>query len=385
MIYCILGSLFYILNRFSKQNKNTLLFFSGLTLFLAVRFGVGVDYFSYGIIYYTLPSNFNLASFFINGVELGFSLIMILLKKLHLSYDFFIFFYSVVSMVFLWKIFSYSQNKFFSLTIFLLNYFLPYSMTAIRQFFAMILFILVLIEYLRYKNIIKYFIAIFFVAICFHISVLAYMILPFLLNINFLSFKRLKNPAYFLILCVFSFFCSFIFIRMLISAISLVLPKFAFYFGKKLTVSYNFFSVAVRLIFALLVIFILNKNKYKLSKINEKICQVYLIGVLFYMFLGGIQLLSRLTDYLTFIEILVFPNIIVEKKIKDSLIVRQGILFIFLILYLKDINSSISLGRYNNNHFFDYPYITIFNKNDFEPYASNEKDDFRTYKSLYQQ
>lgn len=380
MIYVVISSSLCFCTIFLK--KKSLLskfFFILLTFVLAVRFGIGKDYTSYRDIYYSLtPSIINFKSISLEflrlNIETGFGIIMKLFRLYNIKFETFIIFYSIVCMIFLGKVIKdNSEVPILSLSIYFLNYYIPYGITALRQFLAMILSLIAIIKLIKDSKYLAYLISIFLISLFFHISAIFLLLIPVLFKIKIFSYTNLKQPAIFFSYSIIAFFIGFLFLRKLVEFAFTFITKYAAYSVLVRNQNPNFLSFCVRLIFGFILIILLNKNKTEISHMNKKLCQIYFTGIILYMFFGTINISSRLTDYFSFLEILVFPNVIAEKRIKDKTFIVFVILILFFILYYHDIMELSYLVNFQSTSIFNYPYPTIFTKEKYLYILKNQK------------
>ncbi|GHU19289.1 hypothetical protein FACS1894163_12030 [Spirochaetia bacterium] len=99
-----------------------------------------------------------------------------------------------------------------------------------------------------------------------------------------------------------------------------------------------------------------------MARFDKELYKVYIIGFIFYLIFCQFGLLSRVTDYLSMFEIIMIPNFLTKLKKSKRKLLASAFIMIFLILFVKDIQSEQINGRYKSTNPFIYPYITIFNK-----------------------
>jgi hypothetical protein len=105
-----------------------------LTAIAALRYGTGVDYFSYRKVYNLMPETTkNLKFKFYWGFEPAYSYLNIFCRSLGLDfYGFNLFYASATLFLYLYLIRKYSEAALLSFFIFFANYYLVYVTSAIR-------------------------------------------------------------------------------------------------------------------------------------------------------------------------------------------------------------------------------------------------------------
>lgn len=118
-----------------NKNKQILLASIPFLLIIFLRFGVGADYFSYYNIYYTVdPKNISTSFAELPKIELGFKILVLLGRMLHMPYHLFIGILASVILLFalLW-IKDSSPNIEMSVLLYFTTLFLFWNLSAIRQ------------------------------------------------------------------------------------------------------------------------------------------------------------------------------------------------------------------------------------------------------------
>jgi len=365
-MYISFALILIIISNVTRNKEIKALFlvtFIYLSFLLILRYGQGTDYFTYAMIYRTFPKKINEYKFFLGNVELGYGLISILFRRFNASSAIFLCSFSTITCLLLFLLlYQHSDNPLQSLTVFFLNYYLTYMQSAIRQTIAMIIFLLVLLRYFKNKKKIEFICFMIFDGLFFHLSALAYVILPFILDSKYFSPKKLFNPLSFTMYTIISLALSYLFFHFVLKLIPLIIPKFSFYLVKK--ENYSLPSIITRLCFSYIFIYVYNINKCKTDKLTDLYLQVYIIGVLFYLLVSPLPIFSRLSDYMSFIEILLVPRLI-KKKMNiqaNKRIVQTSFLILYLLLFIKDMKSVIQQGNYYSQSVMDYEYISLFNK-----------------------
>ncbi|MBR5581628.1 MAG: EpsG family protein [Treponema sp.] len=338
-----------------KKNKYHFVFLVVLYFFfLALRYGQGTDYFNYKTLYLLNPKEYKFffQNSYLNNTEPFFFLINIFAKNSGLTFQFVIIVCALITVfVSATFILKYSRYKLFSLFILFSNYFF-YFQSALRQSIAMVIIAYAIYEYIQKRKIKTYIFSVV-LAMMFHTTSIVGFIVPVVLGIKL---KKIYNYSYFLLFSVFLLLCSHLISRLIIFFVSFI-PRYSTY---KNYVSINVGAVVVRLILSFLVLYILRKNN--VSDFSRKISKLYLVGNLMFFALSSISILSRLTDYFAFLEVILFPNIVTKPNKKNIKLSFCLLISLFSALFIKDIGAALKQDHYYNKNIFSYPYITIFNK-----------------------
>lgn len=374
MTYITIAVFLFFSTFITKKNEQIhlfKLFILFLAVFLCLRFGSGTDFFNYYRIYRVMPNdykNFWVLSY-LAGVEPFYYLVNIFARRTGWGFQFVIIFTSIVSCFFIYKLIKkYSDSKVFSLFILFCNYYF-YMSSALRQCEALVIGGYAVTKYAN-DNKLSHFLFFVFVAMMFHTSAFILLIVPIMFHIRI----DFTNPVCYLFLFVISIAASFIVFPLMIAIASTVLPKYAAY--KTSLNDMAFLSIGVRFIFSALLLYIYRYRKNEISSSLKKLVRLYLFGSLLFYLLSSSDQASRLTDYFTVLEIIIFPNILVlipNKKRRLSTTFYLAC-FLFLFLFIKDLKTAAAQGQYRSKNFAGYPYITIFNKDAVLKYRQDVPD-----------
>jgi len=358
MSYILLLSSVIFLSPVSKRQdvKNIIIFSYFFLLFFAcTRFGMGTDYFSYYRIFAGLPSSFNnltllkLASY---GVEPGFSSLIILFKRLNLSYIQFVAFCSFIPLTLIfYTIQKYSINKTVSLFIFFANYYAVYIENLVRQGIAMSIFIYAILYLISTKKTINFLILIL-IGATFHMSLIVALIVPVILKFNKILFL---NKYSVILLSIIAFVAGIVFFRLIVS----IIPRANSY----VSWGSNNFAIILRTLNIILILYIYARVKNNLSETEISLLKLYIFGNIFYFFVSSISIFSRLTEYFIFLEIILIPSMIIYLR-RDKKIIFVIYILLFSFLYIKDIDSFLYQRDYYSKSILNYKHVTIFNKDE---------------------
>jgi hypothetical protein len=333
-----------------------------LLLFASFRFGFGNDYFNYYNYYTFFPNNFfdnSLKHILSSGIEPGFILLSVLFKSFDFSFGYFIGFCSFVSLTLvLYTIQKYSSYKSFSILIFFANYYLVYVENLLRQGIAMAIFFYVFYDIIITGNKKKYYLLIL-LGSTIHISLIIALCVPILLKLNI---KIFLNPIIIVIVLMLALTSSFFSPYIILSVSQIIFKKGAYY----IHYSINYLALGLRFLEVTIIYYIFIRTYEKLSRVEILSVKMFIIGVVIYSMVSSMSILSRMTDYFSFLEVILIPNLISYLKPKEKKMYRAMFSCVFIILFLKDMYSTINLMNIKSKQIIDYPYITIFNKEKFD-------------------
>lgn len=159
--------------------------FGALTAMLCLRYGQGSDYFSYGHIYYELPTNL-LAAFGAKEIhgEWGWKSLCVLGRWLQMPYPAFVLVISLAMMGLYWRFLTrFCEKPLLALLLGWHTLYLTYFFGILRQGLAIALFLGLLLEWLQNRRYPRYVLGCL-VCASFHSSALVLLALPLLLEIR---------------------------------------------------------------------------------------------------------------------------------------------------------------------------------------------------------
>lgn len=335
-----------------------------MTAMLAFRFGQGTDYFAYKYQYDSAPDYFNLSFIFSQEHgEFGYKTIINLFSIIGLPFEIFIFLISIFNMFMLHRIINkYSVNKALSLLLFLPTYYLTYFM-GVRQGIVLATFLGLMLPLLLDQKYFKYcFTSVIMLTL--HSSSIILLFLP--------VFIRLKISTLIKLLPI----SLLIGTGLLLSPIRELLIGFT---GHYYTIDFSWGILEKAIMFALVMFlyYQYKRNDYT----SSLLIKIYIIGFLLALAFFSQQLLSgRLTIYFKAIEIVLIPMLLFNKntvteKFKKNFkthiqrkktigtdVYVTALILITIMIFTKNINAYISQGEYIETTLLNYPYISIFDK-----------------------
>lgn len=333
LLFSIILGFLGILSSLKNINHRIKLLFLFIFIFLSIIFsirdGLGIDYYSYKAIYNNIDAR--------NDIEIGYMFINKFFNFLGASFEEFLFFFTMVNMLLIYKsIKIYSINFFYSFYIFYSYYVLSYVFSGIRQSIAMSIGLLSFNFIIKDKPF-KYFFTIL-IASSFHIVSLIYV--PF----YFISKMKIKkNYIFFLVILTFIIGKTNIIKTVLIQLSNLPFFEniryilYSEHFGRKL----GFGLGDLEKLGVVILIFIFY-NEIKSSKSMFILSQSYILSVVIYFLFNNIsELARRVSTPYRISEIILIPFLINNIKSKY---LRLIVFLIFLILISFRLISIINNG-----------------------------------------
>lgn len=361
LYFSILGVLIILLfveNR--NEIKKIFFFFYCILFFLSIfRFGLGTDYFNYYILYESFPfnsfSDFSFKRYVVYGIEPIYCLLEALFKFFKSPFELFISFCSFLSLLCVYKAFMKLSKSFvFTIFIFFTNYFLIAIWSMVRQGVAMSIFLYALTDLLINKNRKKYFLLIF-IACGFHFSAFICFFVPLVLRF---PKKIFTNYKYIVLFTILSICVGFILPKIIILLVSMIFPRYASYTSD----GYNILGIGLRLLELTLIVSL--RNKIKNDEVDKNIYKLFVFGLYISFMCMTISVLTRLTEYFLFLEIILIPNAVVKLTKYNRRIYICLFILLYSFLFFKDIRSFSQQGSFIScTKVYEYPYVSVFNKN----------------------
>lgn len=364
MIFLILFLLSFV-EMLTKKIDNRIfnLVFIILTIMLIFRYGQGPDYVAYEHEYNTILLRDNLKSFILLKGDYLFWGMTVLLSYFSIPFEIFVGLIAFFSMRCLYKfIIKHSKYRAISLFIFYCLFYVYFD-TLLRQAISLSIVIAYVFDYIVEKRYSK---AILFtiLASLFHQSALILVIGILLLKIKEFNYKIILPSS--IVVVILSYFGVF---ETLIN----ILPSFL----KSRMIWYiysqgNIMAFLNRLFIYIIVMFLimLNKSTKSFTDKDRIFIKLYSLFLLIYSIFFKVNLVaSRLDIYFRIIEIILIPNLLYGLKGKffyrTAPFILIGSIFLntyFGINYYKNTKMFLYQGNYYTESVFEYPYISIFNK-----------------------
>lgn len=335
-----------------------------LTAMLVFRYGQGSDYFGYRYNYYKISDvAITFPNYDVHG-ETGYQLVCNIFRILHVPFEGFIAFVSILQMGFLLLFLKRYQIAYpFALLLAYPTLYLTYFVSGLRQGLAIAFFLGVLLPLLEKKKYGAYIIGTL-LCITVHTVSVVFLILLISEKIHKISTLQVLTVLAWLTGCVLSTPEG----QSLI--ISLGFSNLNYYM--QIGTSISLTAIAERLLFTGIITWLYIKlcRAGKCSNRFKFVYSCYLMGMALY---GGLlwneMVASRTASMLRFVEIYLLIYGIRQMK--------QGSRYIFVIILMaiqtfmvvKNINAAIDQGPYTSSvTVTTYPYVSIFDKQDIYEY-----------------
>lgn len=336
-----------------------------LTVFLCLRFGQGQDYFNYANIYYSLPPN-PIQAVLSAGIhsEPGWKLLCGLFRAVNAPFPVLILVISAYMMaLYLRGLQLYGgEKKLLALFISYHTLYLTYFFGVLRQGIVIATLLGLLLPLLKKRSYIKYCVTVCLLALIHSVSLLL-LLLPLLQNLK-LTFKH----------CVALVALGFL-VGTLLSLVNIgvilhrIYPHT--YFAKTDTA---LVAVAERILTFAVVTYCyyvyLQGREPQQNDFLLTVYKAYAIGIFLYGVLMWSALISSRTVYILKILEIVLICACLESCKRSRHTIFLYLVLLSTVLYVKNIDSYLSLGEYTNASVIDYPYVTIFNQRDILQYRS---------------
>ena len=355
--------------RLKKNVVNLICFItlSILFLFLSLRYGQGTDYFGYELLFNYWKDISNIGDFRanLNDVhgEYLWSVLGYSFNKANLSFQFFIIVLAIVEiyMMKLYLDFYCSANMMWAILMLFPTTYLTYMFSGLRQGLVICIFAGIMLSLLRKRKIVEYY-ACAFLLMFIHSCSISLFVIPLF------RYVRIKILAYVLIASVaigilsgpaMPYICTALPIRNLLARIG----------------SEQIYLLAVvERIFMFTIVSLLYYKISPTSDICKMLYKIYIYSLsVYFIFIWYSLIASRLNSVPRIVEIALIIQCL-SKLPKIRRIVCCILLFLNIAMYCKNVNSYIVQGDYTDStKIWNYPYITIFNKESINQYRTGLK------------
>lgn len=362
-------SLISMINSKLDKMLYTISFFA-MTLFLVLRFGQGTDYPGYMCIYemssMALDPNGGFLAYYRNvHTEIGWKCLMVLFRLINAD------FWHITVLIALFTMWCVHlginrfclKYKTFALVLLYPTIYLTYFFSGIRQGLVMAVFFGVLLNKLLNKNYVQYVLGVILIS-TFHSSSLCYLLVPIII---------LLSKKFLMIASILSIFVTvgmlFAPVRKLIEFAAIMIGASSDYFTAS---SINWFSLAERILMLAIVLVLVwqCKNDDELIKRISPFFKIYIVGFIIYVCLITNSFVSsRLAIMFKMSEIVLIPMMLegVQKKIRNYCFII--LVAISTVMTYKNINSYSEQGKYYEDiKGYNFPYVSIFNREDILAY-----------------
>lgn len=337
-----------------------------LTAMLCLRFGQGQDYFNYSQIFFALPAN-PLEAIRNQNIhsEPGWKVLCCLFKLAGLRFPALIFAVSAYMMAMFWRFLRLygGERKMLALVLCYHTMYLTYFMSVLRQGIIIATLLGLLIPWLMKGKYIRYCIVVFLISTI-HTVALLLLLLPIIKELN-LKFKHMVAVAAlgFLVGIVLSLMDVGLILRRIVDHVYLT--------ESDVSIVALLERVATFSVVTLCYYIYLDGMEPDQKDFLHVIYKIYAVGVFLYGVLMWSALISSRTVYiLKVIEIIMICACITRCKKTAGIVLCYGLL-LSSVLYVKNIDSYLEQGQYQNATVVDYPYVSIFNQKDILNYRQD--------------
>ncbi|MFI3173403.1 MAG: EpsG family protein [Eubacteriales bacterium] len=386
MRYLILVLLMILAYSPVKNNKMVFKWTMALyALFLSIRCGLGLDYFSYGYLYYTQPTLGELIAgvetYHTQSLDPGYTYLVGILRVLNTSYEVFVAGLSIISIILLYRfIVKYSKNYMLSLFVLYACYGIVILESTVRQSIAMMLLVTLALPFIEKKAYIK---AGIIMVIAYFMHATSFLFSAVLI-VFYVDWSYRIVVKYWAKLMVIAIPVIFLINVIGLSNIILRLPLPTMLMEKAILYvadggGYSVVAATYRIIMFCVIMVALYA-----CDIEERVRRMLYIlasGYVIYFFFAQMSLLSRLTMYFEILEIVVVPALLygawryrfLTSSTKNTLVAfcTVGYMVILALLFNNDMTYIAQTSGFDTNY---VPYISLFQKADLDDYFDREED-----------
>lgn len=354
-----------IFQLFVKKNFNRCsLIFSAIMLIISIiRYGSGTDYFAY--LYHYQISSKDLKYVLESGfAEYGYRISMWIAKNLGINFEIFSALLAIVSLSCVYYvIFKNKKNIYLALIIFYTGgFYYVYINSGIRQGLAMSIFFIGIYKYMISKQDQKKYYITCFIATLFHKSAIITLVIPLLWNI--VKRKRINLNYMYIIIPVVIMMPILGISKIIYSLMSIVGIEMAYAPGDS-----SFFAIILRVIMITIICYLYKKVRNKIDESLDSLIKVYILMMIVYFVLSDFGAITRIMEYIGILEVIIIPSLIYYiDEIIERFLTGIMILSIMTVICIKDIASFPIQGNYYNKSLFNYPLVTVFNKEEIYKY-----------------
>lgn len=332
---------------------------------LCLRYGQGTDYFGYEVNYSLVPQNIDIHFLLHNDVhgEIGYAFIVEIFRSFRTPFPMFVTAWSFVMMLMTYYgIQKYGGIKTVAVLLLYPTYYLTFYY-GIRQGFALAFTLCFILP--AYVNNQKWkYVFLVCLGATIHTSLLI-LLIPIFVGKLVKKYEKV----------------------ILVLAVETGVALGGILKVTDFRLSYVRFEPSYSAIALRVILFIAIARLYRFSghkdEISDKLYNFYLVGFCIYLASSPMAFMShRLTTYMKISEIILFSRMIGNKDgiiyAKKALILlkRHVCMLIIAICMVeggKNLNSYIGQGEYYPGiYFYNYPYVSVFNKQDIYKYRKNE-------------
>lgn len=356
-----------VLEHISQKTPKVLfaLSFLALSAMLCLRFGQGTDYFSYASIYNNVPGNPVQALTAPVHAEVGWKLLCSVFRAVGASFPVFIFFLSVYLMTMLLrflKLFG-GQRKMLILLLCYHTLYMSYFMSILRQAVIIATLLGLLLSWLLQKKYL-HFCLVSLALSSLHSIALLLLLLPLLRGVQ-LKVKQC------LALVILGFAVGAAFCLVDIPAILMRFKEHVYFRDAEISVM----AIAERLFSFAVVTFVYYLHFQGTEPDQDDplhiIYKTYVIGMFLYGVLMWSALISSRSVYIFKVVEICLLCVCLPACKKSKHLVFVYFVALAALLYVKNIDSYLVQGAYENASVISYPYVSVFDQREILNYRSD--------------
>ena len=330
-----------------------------LVSMMCFRYGQGSDYFGY---YYNFLQEYSFSEVMshrnaIHG-EIGFRLFSSLFKKDH--YQWFVATVSIYEAAMLWLFLKkHSSNKAFSLLLFFPTVFMIYYLSALRQGIVLATFLGLGITLAENRQWGRYLILCLLLSTI-HTVALVWLLVP--------VFNKVHLNALIILLPV-SFILGILASNSAFSSLLISIPYVGRNIAPYVNTGFSKTAIAEKTLTLAVVLILYYSSRRRLDQ-HPWWIKAYTGGHILFFLLAFNQLLSgRLIICFKVLELLIIPELISRRCLTRQISAVYCIL-LSLVMFSHNVNACIDQGDYHDVGVFNYPYISVFNKDKIRKYRA---------------
>jgi hypothetical protein len=375
VIYSLLAGLLLVQMAGSfKQGRNIeLVVFFLLMAFFALRFNLGPDTGTYYYIFQRVSSPIADSLKYHMQRNVGFNILLYYCKVIFKNYQMFVL---TVNLLILWlcgsNILKYSKNILFSALLFIGSGILEvYYSSGIRQMLSMAVFFYAFYRFLPKKQYWQYEL-LSLVAFSFHeIGIITFFIPLLDMYLHALQKNPQKTVRWSIVLCA-----------VLTLVVSYLLPYLSSTLGYSTTIthgliyfakpSFSFMGLAMEIVFGVMLWLFWNAaDPRQLSEFDKLQMAVIFLSIGLYIIGCRYSIISRLSDYLQIVMIILIPNLIAAMGGKKQMLCFMFTALLNGFLLYSDLTykcTRLSVHENRTVTLTNYTYFTVFDNDQIQNY-----------------
>lgn len=346
--------------------KAFIIFFLVMTAMLCLRFGQGTDYFSYAQIYYVLPAN-PLEAISNENIhtEPGWKILCCLFKNAHLPFPVFVFAISAYMMILFYRFLRLygGERKMLALVLSYHTLYLSYFFSILRQGVVIATFLGLLIPWIMERKYIRYCIVVVILSTIHTLSLLL-LILPLLQGLKL-------NVKQTVCMVIIGFLMGVLLTMIDIGAILYQIVPHVYFADSGVPLLTVLERMATFIIVSVCFYHYAEGFEPKAKDRFLTLYKFYAFGLFVCGILMWSALISSRTVYILKVIEIILICACIEKSKKTGTVILCYCLMLSSLLYVKNVDSYLKQGQYENATVVSYPYVSVFNQTDILNYRQD--------------